>query len=260
MDRNILLENMHLHDVNPLLCGEAYCEAGASVGPDVWDHHLIHFIFSGSGYYSSTTGVHRVEEGQMFIIRPGERVSYANDAGRPWHYVWIGFACCIALRSLLLEDVVTLPEAETFFLDIAAADNIIHGREMYVCARVYGLLGLLQARRGGEGQPSQRYVRMARNYIELHYAEVLRVDHIAAQLNIDRAYFSKLFHRCVGKSPQQYIIDFRLGKAAMLMTTQGISPGEAAEKVGYGDFSNFSRMFKQRYGMPPGVYRSKYGK
>lgn len=256
MDREILLENIGLRDINPLLCGEAHNEPGRQVGPYVREHTLLHFIVGGSGLYYSPRGVTRVTEGQLFIIRPGETTIYTNDPEDPWHYIWVGFTCGMPPSGLFGADVVDIPEAKHLFLDIAGADNIEHGRELYICGKLYELIALMRAKEAPSACSAQRYARMARNYIDLHYSGDLKVERIAEQLCIDRAYFSKLFHQYMGKSPQQYIVDLRLSKAAALLSSQSLSPGEAAQKVGYGDFSNFSRMFKRRYGMAPSQYRS----
>ena len=63
-------------------------------------------------------------------------------------------------------------------------------------------------------------------------------------LGIDRRYFSRLFTREAGVSPQAYLIAVRLQKAAGLLASRLCSVAEAAESVGYADAFAFSRMYK----------------
>lgn len=76
---------------------------------------------------------------------------------------------------------------------------------------------------------------MAVNYIESQYMEPLQVEQIACYLNLNRSYFSKIFKAQTGKSPLQYLVHFRLARAAELLRVQGLTPGETAHRVGYTD-------------------------
>ena len=58
----------------------------------------------------------------------------------------------------------------------------------------------------------------------------------------------------MGKSPQAYLVEFRLTKAAELMGLYDYKPGEAATSVGYHDLFNFSKMFKKKFGISPTEY------
>ena len=82
----------------------------------------------------------------------------------------------------------------------------------------------------------------------------LTVEGIARKLNIDRSYFSNLFKKKMGVSPQRYITELRLNKAAELMTAYGQTPLVAACSVGYQDLFAFSKIFKSRFGFSPREY------
>lgn len=83
---------------------------------------------------------------------------------------------------------------------------------------------------------------------------------MAKSLNLDRSYFSTIFKKQTGKSPQQYLIDYRLEKAAQDMIVYGCTPTDAAISCGYSDIFNFSRMFKKKFGMAPQHYKMEVQK
>jgi AraC-like DNA-binding protein len=61
-----------------------------------------------------------------------------------------------------------------------------------------------------------------------------------------------------GKPLHQYIIDYRLTRAAGMMRTSGKTITEIAASVGYRDVSYFSRAFKSRFGKSPIRYQSQF--
>lgn len=59
---------------------------------------------------------------------------------------------------------------------------------------------------------------MAKNFIETQYADDISIQMIADSLNLARSYFSIIFKKCTGKSPQAYLVGYQLEKAAHFMT------------------------------------------
>lgn len=255
MQNDILIENQALCDVNPLVCGSEDCQSGHRYGPAVRDYYLLHYILSGKGVFETPRGMHHVRKGQIFIIRPHEITTYTADAKTPWHYCWVGFNTRLPVSELFAEDILDLPECAHIFLDLAACGEMQEGLEWYVCGKIYGLLSLLRQHCCPAAEGTEQYVRRAQNFIQCNYMKELRVTQIAAFLNLERSYFSHIFKRHTGKAPQEYIVDFRLQKAAEMIISRGMRPGEAARQSGYADIVNFSRMFRRRFGVPPSRYR-----
>ena len=58
-------------------------------------------------------------------------------------------------------------------------------------------------------------------------------------------------------TPQEFIIRYRLTKAADMMKLTNDPIGEIAAKCGYQNQLHFSRAFKKRYGVPPREWRAQ---
>lgn len=69
------------------------------------------------------------------------------------------------------------------------------------------------------------------NYISNHYADKLTISQLADLVYLEQNYFIKLFKKCVGKSPHQYIKDYRIDMA-LTMLEQGKSITETALSCG----------------------------
>lgn len=255
--KRVMMHNLGLGDINPLTCGVQSCSPGHHWGPAEREYYLLHYVHTGAGVFRTTRGSYTVRQGHIFVIRPWQTVSYTADTTSPWTYGWVGFTCGFSLDDVLHGDLLDMPEAAHVFRAMGDAGHIQVGREWYVCGKIYELLALLRASCSPRRDDASQYVRMAQNYIESQYVEPIKIAGIARSLNLNRSYFSKIFSKYTGKSPQQYLVDFRLHKAAELLTTQILPPGEVARRVGYADVFNFSRMFRRRYGVSPSHYHDQ---
>lgn len=80
--------------------------------------------------------------------------------------------------------------------------------------------------------------------------EAVSIEEMAARAGMSRAVFHRKFKEATTMSPIQFVKAMRLNKAALKMTG-GMTVNEAAQEVGYVSMSQFSREFKQRYGLSP---------
>jgi AraC-like DNA-binding protein len=83
-----------------------------------------------------------------------------------------------------------------------------------------------------------------------HVREPLTVEELAREAGMSRAVFHRKFKAATSLSPVQFIKAIRLNDAAALIAS-GMNVSEAAEEVGYGSASQFSREFSRKYGLPP---------
>ena len=99
-------------------------------------------------------------------------------------------------------------------------------------------------------------IRKAVGVMEARYDQPLTVEQIAAEVGLERCYFSTVFRTETGTTPHRYLTKLRLEKACMLMDQENCTVAEAAASVGL-DPENFSRLFRRHFGMTPGEYRRR---
>lgn len=82
-------------------------------------------------------------------------------------------------------------------------------------------------------------------------------NEIAAALCMSRDNFVRLFSREVGVTPQHYMLGLRMEKAQSMLLQFDKTIDEIAMLNGFADRYQFSKKFKQYFGIPPAAYRKK---
>lgn len=99
---------------------------------------------------------------------------------------------------------------------------------------------------------SQGYrIAKAIDWLKVHYSDPLRVDDLAALVQMSTPTFHHHFRQLTGMSPLQYQKWLRLNEARRLMLNEHMDASGAAYRVGYESPSQFSREYSRLYGTPP---------
>lgn len=96
----------------------------------------------------------------------------------------------------------------------------------------------------------------AKQYIDEHYFEELSLDEVAAHIQLNPFYFSKLFHDRMGITFVDYITQLRIAMAKELLHNPKHSLKSISLQIGYRDPNYFSRVFRKCVGQSPGEYRT----
>jgi YesN/AraC family two-component response regulator len=104
---------------------------------------------------------------------------------------------------------------------------------------------------------NNRYIRAARDYIEIHYTESsLDLGSIAEQIGVSTNYLSKLFLSSAGVHYTEYLNSCRIRHATELLTGTTLPVNDIAEQCGFSSVQNFIRVFKKHTGNTPGKFRT----
>ncbi|MFG2793299.1 helix-turn-helix domain-containing protein [Streptomyces sp. NPDC048419] len=82
------------------------------------------------------------------------------------------------------------------------------------------------------------------------------VHGLAASVALSPSRFAHLFTRQVGRSPMRALREARLRHAARLLESTDLSVDRVAAASGFASPFHFNRVFRERYGVPPGAYRA----
>lgn len=256
MEQMLFLGDKGLFDIKPMYCGREECAPSHKYGPNVRQQYLIHYIESGKGRFFTDNKEYKLSAGDMFFISPGELTTYEADIEDPWVYKWVGFECRFDISDIFCKNVVFSEKCGIIFSEILDSEKYGSYAELYACGKIFELIATLRKSLSAGGKREHSYAVKAKNYIETNYYKEITVAGLAKELGLDRSYLCTVFKELTGKSPKEYLVDYRLKNAAELMTVYDFTPKQAAASCGYDDIFNFSKMFKKKYSIPPREYKA----
>ncbi len=259
---DIPLIKQSFKDLNPLFYGWQDCKKGHSYGPASRGQYIFHYIVTGKGIFKKDGITYSLSKGNIFLIRPDELIYYKADEVEPWSYIWIGFegdaVNNLLERSGFSDNTNTfyLSQCEYIFKSTRESNDLNRSLEVYICGKLYELFSVLIENNSSNNPQNMPdlYVQKAKEYFNTHYSINISIEHIAYTLGIDRRYLCRIFKKKIGETPQSYLINLRLERATLLLTQYNFSVGDVARSTGYNDIYNFSKMFKQKYGLSPMNY------
>ena len=95
-------------------------------------------------------------------------------------------------------------------------------------------------------------------YIDNNFRENISLENAAKIAGLSRGGFSAAFHKQMGVTFQEYLINKRIKWAATLLKTTDLNVTQIAFNSGFRSHSHFSHTFKANKGVSPAVYREKH--
>ncbi len=256
--------------------GWEQCDPSHSFGPAARNHYLFHLCLSGTGtlYAENSNGesiTYQIKSGQGFMMFPHQICTYIADHEIPWEYTWIEFDGLRAKEAIDLAGIsCDQPIYKARYKDIAETMKkemlyIVNNKE----ASPFHLIGHLHlfidsfirsstsAPIGHGSNLRDFYIKEAIAFIEQNFQNNISVEDIAASCGLNRSYFGKIFHEYTGKSPQDFLISYRMSKAAELLKLTKLSIADIGNAIGYPNQLHFSRAFKNVYGISPRHWRGE---
>lgn len=268
--------NENFVDLGLYQFGWEQCKPAHSFGPVARNHFLFHYVISGTGVLMANdsqgnTQTYSVKSMQGFMIFPDQITTYYADKEMPWEYVWIEFD---GLRVKSFLEVAGLTQESPIYH--AKSKNlreemmkemlyIVHNSEsspFHLIGHLYLFLDYL-ARSSASiklNQGSQLrdfYIHEALAYIEQNFQNNISVEDIAKVCGLNRTYFGKIFKEAVGKTPQEFLLNYRMVKATEILKLTRLSIRDIGQAVGYENQLHFSRAFKNIYGISPREWRNR---
>ncbi len=248
-------------------CGLEKCAPGHTWGPGIRDHYLIHLVLAGKGTFHTGDRTFELQPGDLFFVRPNQLNTYSADPSQPWEYYWVGFNGATAHKlSAQLPFTDTEPVHHTANPEKLrmAMENIYTSRgmrpqdEASMVGYLYLFLAALMEETGEKKvrstNSSSQYVLNAIKYIQFNYSHDISIDDVAKSVGVSRSHLYRVFMSNVGKSPIDYLTEYRINEACKLLLAGNLSIAEVAISVGFFDQFYFSRVFKRAKGMPPSKY------
>lgn len=272
-----IFPNENFVDLSLYQFGQEKTDPSHSYGPATRNHYLFHYVLSGTGTLMAddskgNTQTYSIKSGQGFMIFPNQITTYISDHNLPWEYVWIEFDGlrvkeALQIAGLSLDNPVYHARFKDLREDMQNEMLYLanHGNStpFHLIGHLYlffdFMLRSITPEHTTNGKKlSNYYIREAITYIEQNFHNDISVEDIASVCGLNRSYFGKIFRESIGKTPQEFLLTYRMIKATELLKLTNLSIEDIGKAVGYENPFHFSRAFKNIYNVSPRAWRNEH--
>lgn len=271
----------------PVSLSESRASAAGPLSHSAHDHEFAELVITIKGRGRHVVGVrpYEMSDGDVFVIPPGVKHEFIEikDA-RHWNVMF--HAAALGEEQQAIEELpgyralfVLEPSVRRrrrldyrFHLDADRLDTVDHllvrmarehrlhppGYRVMLLALFRELIVVLVRSYDEQDQVQTRqFLRVSRamNFVETHYADTIGLDDLCRAAAVSKPTLNRYFREVMDTSPSQYLMRFRIHKAADLLRKTDMNVTEIAYAVGFNDGNHFSSTFSRLMSRAPRAYR-----
>ena len=103
-------------------------------------------------------------------------------------------------------------------------------------------------------------IKAVLTFIRENYKEKIYIQDLAGQVHMNEQYFCRFFKKSLGRSPMEYLNEYRIKQAMRLLEETDLPVTEVCLECGYNNLGNFLRAFKKYTQTTPLKYRNRFHK
>ena len=100
-------------------------------------------------------------------------------------------------------------------------------------------------------------LKQVMNYVKSHYTQPISLEDAAQILSLNPEYFCRYFKKYMGMTFLEYVNSIRLYHIHQDLLNTNYSVSELMDRHGFTNYKLFSKMFRNTYGCPPGMFRKQ---
>ncbi|HOJ12715.1 MAG TPA: AraC family transcriptional regulator [Clostridiales bacterium] len=230
----------------------------------------LSFNRAGRMKYMNKKLMFDVQDNMVFIYAPNEEQYYGQADDNPIENYWVHFTGSGA--ALILEKLGLTSGVYSVNTDLSSyyekmideLANKLYGFEAASSAWLVMILTEVarytHKKIGPVSTADRRYNEIAKTvqYIKDNYHRKITVTELAELSHFSISYYCSIFHEILKKSPQKYLLEYRLYRASDLVIRTRLNICQIAQMTGFNDQLYFSRKYKQFYGCSPSEHRKKH--
>ena len=247
------------------------------------DYYEFYIHLSGGQYYGIGEKLYQLEPNQLFVIPPyvmhglsfdSPLINYErgffNVSTEALRVLGFGqldldrfFRSCASMGYYTFQ--LSRAEGERCVASIKRVRELLGERDELSLYYSYGELSSFLAVVCGCEQKSRvvtdtvgqdAVISEVLTYINANYTQSMKVAELARRFGVSVSYLSREFAKLTYRSVYEYILYCRIALAKQLMRSE-LSLNAIAYQCGFGDYSNFLRLFGKMEGVSPSAYRRK---
>ncbi|MNK32258.1 Arabinose operon regulatory protein [compost metagenome] len=229
---------------------------------------LFQYTVSGQGEVEIEGKIYSQKPGDAFIVEiPSDHCYRLPASSQEWELLYIEFSNeALPFWHQLINlsgPVLSINEASPFMqlawkvYELAVKDQI---QDVYQCSKyAYQLVMELTSHfyQDQKNRPLPSKIELCKKYIHETYQESIGLDDMAKAVGISKFHLTREFEKKLGMTPNRYLTEVRLEKAAQLLASSPDMKLEVvAQKAGFTCANYFGKVFKKNMGVSPTEFRS----
>jgi len=228
---------------------------------------VFQYITCGRGFFINGGNKYIPVAGDFFIVPPHRAHHYYPDPHDPWGKVWINVTGNLPIdlmRIYGIADQYYFPgchEAGKIVEEMVYAVADISSEKLteYVSHRILDIIMVLS-----RFSRQNKLDRQLQNEKALKLRDFLRsriatespgIKEMSKKVGLSPVQTIRVFRDEFNITPYAYLLNEKINVAAEMLSTAENSIKEIAELLGFTNEYYFSRIFKQKKGIPPGTFR-----
>lgn len=230
------------------------------------NHDSFAFVTDGTLAYEKQGKIVQIKKGQVAYIAKGSIDKSSAGSGDSVSYIAVNFnfdehaassnhnlpfrTVCSDRNAYQYEKLFQKAVNE-YSLNLPGSEMICNGILCQIIGMLYNDLAF-----DSINYKMANKIAIALDYLNQNYNRSdLKISELAEITGISEKHFRRLFFDIYKKKPHEFLRDFRLNKAELLILNTSKQISEIAFQCGFSDVYSFSHCFKKNYGVSPKRYR-----
>lgn len=253
-------------NLDHVFVGDVIYTEQSQLGPLTQGHVQLVYVYEGEIDIVRDGKAFRLEEGEITLILPKQRVQYLFAQQRQTLHGWcnlLGGALTSSAQNWFQEH----QDPQVFSTEMQMLEQLLGDilwdsdprQRAYREQLVLSLLALLLRDSGYPGTEEKALhpaLLRATTWLRQHLQHPVTQAELAEEAGVSSGHLARLFREELGCSPKEWIWATRCETAADLLRYTALSSAEIAFRCGFSTPQHFSRLFSKRMGQPPGRFRS----
>jgi len=245
-------------------------EGLTTMRPHWHEHHEFVYITNGTGVFIINGERLSVDVGDLIVAAPNTLHALLSERGVDYYCLLIrpdffagdnidtlSFKNCVKGDTAVGEMFV---ELEGEYANEATASDIMKKSIVYKLA-AYLARNHRRSHLSKEDiewrSAALTRMRKVEDFVSQNYQNKISTAHLSKIFYMSESHFCRLFKKTVGISPIDYINEYRVGKAELLLQKTDLPIITIAAEVGFEDANYFSRVFRKIKKLSPSEYRRR---
>ena len=247
MKAYIVKELLHYCNVN--------LKKSSKISKSPIDYYDFTFVLKGCMTYAVDGKSYVISENDAIFIKPGslrERI----PMNVPVKYVSYNFKAYddaplpkqVYLKNIINHDIRNMVSifSASHLADIYASREKVMNMLNYILLEIKDIIDL---------ESNNKHIIGIIKYINEHITEQISHSTISEHLNLSKEYTSHIFKKETGKTITDYINERKLMIAKEMVLSTNYPMTDISERLGYENYSYFSKVFKKQFDTTPRILR-----